>query len=87
MKCQHVDPEEAVAIHTDIKSKVSIGMHWGTFVLTDEHVLEPPKRVAAELEKRGLPENEFIVIKHGETWKLSQHLEKAAKVESSAVAN
>eukprot|EP01122_Echinamoeba_exundans_P013626 TRINITY_DN5984_c0_g1_i1.p1 TRINITY_DN5984_c0_g1~~TRINITY_DN5984_c0_g1_i1.p1 ORF type:complete len:406 (+),score=70.06 TRINITY_DN5984_c0_g1_i1:212-1429(+) len=63
---QHVDPEEAVQIHVDIQSKKSIGMHWGTFILTDEPVLEPPVRVAADMKKRGLPEDEFIAIKHGE---------------------
>jgi L-ascorbate metabolism protein UlaG (beta-lactamase superfamily) len=31
LEFQHVDPAEAVNIHQDIKSKCSIGMHWGTF--------------------------------------------------------
>ena len=36
MSSQHVDPEEAVQIHEDIKSKFSFGIHWGTFTLTNE---------------------------------------------------
>ena len=28
---QHVDPTEAVCIHEDIKSRHSLGIHWGTF--------------------------------------------------------
>jgi hypothetical protein len=32
----HINPEEAVQIHLDVKSKKSIGIHWATFVLTDE---------------------------------------------------
>lgn len=36
MKSQHVDPEEAVQIHIDIKAKNSLGIHWGTFALAYE---------------------------------------------------
>ena len=36
MMAQHVDPEEAVKIHLDIKSKASLGIHWGTFALSCE---------------------------------------------------
>ena len=42
MKYQHVHPGEAVEIHKDIKSKKSLGIHWGTFMLTTEYYLEPP---------------------------------------------
>ena len=33
---QHVDPEQAVKIHLDIKSKKSLAIHWGTFALGKE---------------------------------------------------
>lgn len=33
---QHVSPEEAVRIHEDVKSKSSVGIHWGTFSLAHE---------------------------------------------------
>lgn len=36
LKPQHVDPEEAVKIHDDVRSKQSVAIHWGTFVLAHE---------------------------------------------------
>ena len=36
MKGQHVDPEEAVKVHQDVRSHKSIGIHWGTFDLACE---------------------------------------------------
>lgn len=36
MSLQHVNPEEAVEIHQDLKSNFSFGIHWGTFNLSYE---------------------------------------------------
>ncbi|XP_045192292.2 N-acyl-phosphatidylethanolamine-hydrolyzing phospholipase D-like isoform X2 [Mercenaria mercenaria] len=65
---QHVDPEEAVKIHQDLKSKQSVGMHWGTFELTNEFFAEPPQKVEEEMKKKDLSPNKFISLCHGETW-------------------
>ena len=40
----HANPEEALSIAKDLKSKKVIGMHWGTFVLSLEPIMEPPVR-------------------------------------------
>jgi N-acyl-phosphatidylethanolamine-hydrolysing phospholipase D len=64
---QHVDPEQAVQIHKDVKSKFSVGVHWGTFALAHEYYLEPPQKLKTALEDQNLNENEFITISHGET--------------------
>ncbi|KAF9351874.1 hypothetical protein BGX34_000309 [Mortierella sp. NVP85] len=63
----HCSPEDAVMVHLDVKSKRSVGMHWGTWVLTDEDVTEPPKRLKAEMERRGLDANTFNTMQIGET--------------------
>ncbi|CUG37742.1 beta lactamase-like protein, putative, partial [Bodo saltans] len=72
---QHVDPVQALQMHDDIGAKFSIGMHWGTFILTDEPLDEPPKLLAEALEDaektasagRGPRRpGEFIAWKHGE---------------------
>jgi len=67
MKSNHVNPEEAVQIHKDVGSRKSVAIHWGTFVLTDEPLDEPPLRLEKELLKQGIPAAEFLVLKHGET--------------------
>jgi N-acyl-phosphatidylethanolamine-hydrolysing phospholipase D len=36
MKYSHVDPEEAVQVHLDVKSQKSIAIHWGTFAMSYE---------------------------------------------------
>ncbi|KAG0211761.1 hypothetical protein BGX33_004103 [Mortierella sp. NVP41] len=63
----HCSPEDAVRVHEDIKSKRSVGMHWGTWVLTDEDVTEPPKRLEAEMKNRGHDPNTFNTLSIGET--------------------
>jgi len=72
MKIMHVNPAESVRIHRDVKSRVSLGIHWGTFDdLTDESLYEPPGVLADEAAKAGLAPGEFFVLKHGETRRLA----------------
>jgi len=45
MNYSHVTPEQAVEIAVDLNAKESVAMHWGTFILSDEPVLEPKERL------------------------------------------
>lgn len=67
MKVMHVNPEEAVRIHQDLHARQSVAMHWGTFMLTDEAMDEPPRRLAAALRNAGIAADRFLVPRHGET--------------------
>lgn len=67
----HVAPEEAVHIHRDIGARQSVAMHWGTFVLTDEPMDEPPRRLHMALAEQGVEEKAFRVMQHGETFTLA----------------
>jgi len=67
MKPQHVDPYEAVQIHTDLGSKKSVGIHWGTYRLTAEPLDEPPRLLATVLKEKGLLPTEFITTLIGQT--------------------
>jgi L-ascorbate metabolism protein UlaG (beta-lactamase superfamily) len=68
----HVNPEEAVQAHLDVKAKRSIAIHWGTFILTDEPLDEPPVRLKTAMEQAQLDDEEFVVMKHGESLLLEQ---------------
>jgi L-ascorbate metabolism protein UlaG (beta-lactamase superfamily) len=68
MHVQHVDPAEAIRVHRDVNARQSVGIHWGTFAgLTDESLYEPPLALAAERKKAGIADEDFFVMKHGET--------------------
>ena len=73
MSAVHMDPEEAVAAFTAIRSAhpahpgVMAAMHWGTFVLTDEDVDEPPRRARAAWKRSGLDPGLLWVFAPGET--------------------
>jgi N-acyl-phosphatidylethanolamine-hydrolysing phospholipase D len=67
MRFYHMTPEEAVQVHLDVRAKRSIGIHWGTFMLTDEPLDEPPLKLRIAMDKRKIPESEFVVVQHGET--------------------
>lgn len=67
MKYQHINPEEAVQIAQDIQAKKSLAMHWGTFVLTHEPILEPPEKLKEDLKLKNLNFEFFETILQGDT--------------------
>ncbi|MFQ6610396.1 MAG: MBL fold metallo-hydrolase [Fidelibacterota bacterium] len=67
MNPMHVTPDQAVMIHQDIHSRQSIGIHWGTFILTDEPITEPLVLLQEAIDKHHLSPKEFVTLKHGET--------------------
>ena len=62
----HTNPEEALEVAKNLKSKKVIGMHWGTFVLSLEPIMEPPVRFKASAEKYGFKKEDAIIYKIGE---------------------
>jgi L-ascorbate metabolism protein UlaG (beta-lactamase superfamily) len=67
MRGNHMNPEEAVLTHIDLKSQKSIGMHFGTFQLTDEGIDTPIEDLKVAREKYHIPKKEFHVLEFGET--------------------
>lgn len=74
MRPVHVDPEEAVHVFLELNAgappahrAVALGIHWGTFQLADEPVLEPPARTRAAWRAAALDERDLWILRHGET--------------------
>jgi N-acyl-phosphatidylethanolamine-hydrolysing phospholipase D len=57
----HLNPEEAVAAALALGARRAVGMHFGTFDLSDEPLDEPPRRFLAEAARRGLDERAFVM--------------------------
>ena len=70
MQTHHVDPAEAVRIHRELGARRSLGIHWGTFAMTDEALDEPPRALAAARRAAGLGTDEFFVLAVGQTCRL-----------------
>ncbi len=70
MKDQHVNPDESVRIHRELHARRSLGVHWGTFSLTDEALDQPPKDLAAARKAQGVADDAFFTLAIGETRKL-----------------
>ena len=66
MSAQHTDPEEAIQIMLDLEARAAIGMHWGTFKLTDEPRDDPALRLTAGLAARGIAADRFVALRPAE---------------------
>lgn len=65
MEDAHMNPEDAIKAHQDLAPKQSIGIHFGTFPLTDEGIDQPT--IDLEKAKKAANVNNFDVLKEGET--------------------
>jgi L-ascorbate metabolism protein UlaG (beta-lactamase superfamily) len=67
MAAAHMNPAEAVQAHLDLGARRSVGMHFGTFHLTDEAIDAPLQALAEARALAGLQEEQFGVQGFGET--------------------
>ena len=67
MSPAHMNPDEAVQAHLDVGAGVSIGMHFGTFQLTDEGIDEPLRALERARVQHDVSPDAFDVLDFGET--------------------
>jgi L-ascorbate metabolism protein UlaG (beta-lactamase superfamily) len=65
MAAVHMNPDEAVRAHLALGARQSIGMHFGTFRLTDEAIDAPTRDLTRACEEQGV--TNFGVLDVGET--------------------
>ena len=70
----HTNPEEALNIGKDLKSKKVLGMHWGTVVLSLEPIFEPPVRFKNSSNQYGYDTDDAIIFKIGQVERLENIL-------------
>ena len=63
----HMNPEEAVRAARDANIKTLLGIHYGTFDLTDEPPDEPPRRFHAAAAQAGIADDRIWTPPIGET--------------------
>lgn len=67
MEAVHMNPDESVRAHLALGARRSIGMHFGTFQLTDEDIDEPLRALVAARTAHGVAEEDFSTLEFGET--------------------
>ncbi len=67
-----MNPEQAVQAALDLRAGRLLAMHWGTFKLTDEPLLEPAARLRAEWTRRRLPPEACLIPAVGETVEIAR---------------
>jgi len=67
MGLQHVDLNEAVQVHLDLGAKRSLGVHWGTFSLSDESLDQPLHELSAARTAKHVSEDQFFIMPIGAT--------------------
>lgn len=70
MADQHMNPAEAVKAMADVGATQALGLHWGTFQLTDESREAPRDDLRTALEAAGVPELAFPALQAGDTLRM-----------------
>lgn len=61
----HIEPRDAVRIHKEVHSLLSLGMHWKTFRLSDEPMHQPPFDLLLAMQEEGMDPKTFLPVDPG----------------------
>ncbi|TDI46562.1 MAG: MBL fold metallo-hydrolase [Acidobacteria bacterium] len=72
MEKHHLNPEQAGRAFLALGARHLVPMHWGTFRLTDEPLIEPVERIRRWWDARQLPGKRLHCLSVGETIRLEE---------------
>jgi L-ascorbate metabolism protein UlaG (beta-lactamase superfamily) len=64
----HIGPADAVRAFQQLRAGYALGVHWGTFELTNEGIDQPPRALAQALHSAGIDRQRFRVTEVGQVW-------------------
>lgn len=64
----HIGPDEAAAAFRDLGARYALGVHWGTFELSDEPIDGPPDRLRSALAAMKIEPGRFQTTEAGQVW-------------------
>lgn len=64
----HLDPTDAVRAHQVLGAQHSLGIHWGTFDLSDEGRFQPAGELMLALRRARVPEASFVAAENGDSF-------------------
>ena len=68
MEGQHMNPDDAAQAFGLLRARQALGLHWGTFQLTDEGVDRPARDLATALMRRNISADRFLAMQPGRVW-------------------
>jgi L-ascorbate metabolism protein UlaG (beta-lactamase superfamily) len=63
-----MNPADAVQAFRELEAEQALGMHWGTFQLTNEKAEQPEIDLAAALAEASLAPERFPAMRPGQVW-------------------
>lgn len=67
MSAQHMDPQQAVEVFSEIKCRKAVPIHWGVFELADESLDEPLQELAQATQNNAEIASRFYPLKIGQS--------------------
>jgi L-ascorbate metabolism protein UlaG (beta-lactamase superfamily) len=65
MSAQHMDPQQAVDVFSELRCRKAVPIHWGVFELADESLDQPLKELAQAISESVSPDIKFSPLKIG----------------------
>jgi N-acyl-phosphatidylethanolamine-hydrolysing phospholipase D len=83
LRQHHCDPNDVVKMHLELGAKKTAGVHYATWILSDEHYLAPPRELGIATERFGVSES-VIAGQLGRTMVIPWEKVKSEKSDSES---